>query len=176
VAAPKRQLSATPLFSGARVCAAGCGTVLSQYNPDELCAQCAARPPEDARIVDLDFAVLGILATAYASDQESTVDVLAALREQGVVADCWSVGQAVQRIGRRFGIIARGTRGRPGYRIAEVEPRHKTVTGFGGVPMERDRAGRFAGVASLLQRSEGQAEVDDPQPALFEPEEPDSEG
>lgn len=162
-----RQLSSVPAFSGATVCAGGCGTILSKYNPGELCAVCAAKEPEPAPQPDLDFAVLGILCSAYAEDPEQTVDVLAALRDRGVAADCWTVGHAVRRIRRRFGIVARGVRGRPGYRIVEAEARYKEVRGFGGVPMRRDPDGHFAAVDILSTRSRTQPEVAGSQEPLF---------
>ena len=144
-----------------RVCAnPDCGTVLSVYNPGELCSACAAKGQESVLpAVDIDFKVLAILADAHAERPGEPVDVLEELRRQGIAADCWMVQSAVRRIYRRFGIhatgapAASGLRNRAGYLISEVEyrfrPRNRTA------------------VASELHGRQEQVEVTTDQPPLF---------
>lgn len=159
-------LCTLPSFAGAKVCAApGCDTILSDYNPDDVCAQCqrktTIKDEESAKpcSVDLDFLVMALLCRQHALHPGELLDVGQALAAEGVEADSWQVQKAVRHMERRQGIIARGVRGHPGYAIVEVERRYRLfagVVGFGAhrrhvlMMHERDEDGRFAGVAHLL--------------------------
>ena len=165
--------SATPATE--RLCAAGCGTVLSAFNPDELCAACQRRRLEQssdaATGVDLDRLIAGLLLLHSALHGEEPLDVGEALAGMGIVADSWRIQGAVRRAERRHGLVCRGVRGRAGYSLVDWEVRYRPVVGFGGAAlMERDSEGRFSGVAPLLQQRRRSAEVRGPQMRLLEPE------
>ena len=102
-----------------------CGTVLSRYNPDPVCAQCAAREPEPGPAVDLDYLVAGILLEHAAVHGQEPLYVQAELEYRGVVADCWQVQEAVKHAASRIGLIADGARdgrgGLPGYVLRRWE-------------------------------------------------------
>lgn len=183
VAAPARQLSATPSFAGLIACATpGCGTVLSQYNPDpdRLCAVCRRKrdnePQRSCEGIDLERLVAGLLLIHDARHPGEPVNLTAEMAALGVDVDSQQVQLIVRHIARRHGIIAHGERLKTGYRLEAWEVRYKPAIGCAGVLMDRGSDGRFAGVASLLQQSQGSGEVADPQPQLFEPEELGSEG
>jgi len=162
-----RQLSATPPFAGLRVCAGGCGTILSRYNEDDLCAQCARHESQPAA-VDLDRLVAGLLLTHSALHGEEPCNLREQLEMHGVYVDSWAVQSAVRRAERRHGIVARGVRGRPGYAVVEWERRYRPPNW----ERPRDACGRFAGatgaVASLLHCSETEAEVPAGQVSLYD--------
>jgi len=157
VAAPERQLSATPSFAGLPVCATpGCGTLLSQYNPDpdRLCAACRRRrssEPDTAAAVDLDRLVAGLLLMHSAMHGEEPLNVGQQLAAMGIEVDSWAVQTAVKHAERRHGLICRGVRGRPGYSVVGWETRYRPVVGCAGVPMERRPDGTFAGVAGIVR-------------------------
>lgn len=153
VSAPARQLSATPAFSGLPVCATpGCGTLLSRYNPGELCAACSARSPEPGpQHVDLDRLVAGMLLVHSALHGDEPLNVGQQLAAMQVEADSWAVQAAVRHAERRHGLICRGVRGVPGYSVVDWETRYRPTIGCAGVPMERSEDGTFSGVAGTLR-------------------------
>ena len=126
------------------VCATpGCGTVLSVYRPrgETLCAACrtrTSRTATDAGRVDVERLVAGILLVNDALKPGEPVDLALELAAYGVDADPWRIALAVRRVAARHGIVARGRRGKPGYRVTCWERRYRTVVGFGGVPVDRD--------------------------------------
>lgn len=126
------------------VCATpGCGTVLSVYRPrgETLCAACRTRvgaAGSDAELVDVERLVAGILLTSDALRPGEPVDLALELAAYGIAADAWRIALAVRRVAARHGVVARGRRGKPGYRVTRWERRYRTVVGFGGVPVDRD--------------------------------------
>jgi hypothetical protein len=150
-----RPLCSLPPFAGARVCAApGCGTILSAYNDDDLCATCRRKandePERSAAGVDLERLIAGLLLTHDALHRGEPVNLARELAALGVEVDSEQVQIAVRHVARRHGLIARGVRGRPGYALVDWERRYRPVAGFGGVVMDRDPAsGRYAGTVAL---------------------------
>jgi len=126
------------------VCATpGCGTVLSVYRPrgETLCAVCRTRvgaAGSDSELVDVERLVAGILLTSDALRPGEPVNVGVELAAYGIAADAWRIALAVRRVAARHGVVARGRRGKPGYRVTRWERRYRTVVGFGGVPVDRD--------------------------------------
>ena len=126
------------------VCAGGCGTVLSRYNTDRdgLCALCRRKaetePAAETAADAIERLVAGILLTSDALRPGEPVDLALELAAYGIAADAWRIALAVRRVAARHGVVARGRRGKPGYRVTRWERRYRTVVGFGGVPVDRD--------------------------------------
>ena len=135
------------------VCAApGCGAVLSVYRPrgETLCAACRRRASEaeaEGETVDLERLIAGILLTNDALNPGEPVYLAMELAAYGVVVDAERVRLAVRHLGSRHGIIAGGRKGQPGYTVNAWERRYRVVTGYGGLPMDRDPAtGKWSGL------------------------------
>ena len=134
------------------VCATpGCGTVLSVYRPrgETLCAACRTRvgaAGSDSELVDVERLVAGILLTSDALRPGEPVDLALELAAYGIAADSWRIALAVRRVAARHGIVARGRRGKPGYRVTRWERRYQPVLAFGGGIMDRDEeSGKYRG-------------------------------
>jgi hypothetical protein len=167
-------MSASAAFAE-RLCA--CGTVLSRYNHSDRCSVCEQREEEAPPAVDLEELVAGLLLIHDARHPGESVNLHQQLAAFGIEADSFIVQAAIKRAERRHGVVARGVRGVPGYRLVEWEVRYRPAISRAGMLMERGANGCFSGaVALVLQRRRGEAEVAPPQEALFEPEASGSEG
>lgn len=126
-----------------RTCAGGCGTYLSRYNVDSdgLCAACRssedARPDPEVSPETLERLIAGILLVNDAARPGEPVNISLELAGYGVTADSWEIGLAVRHLRTRYGLVASGQRGRPGYTLTDWERRVKTATGWYGVPIAR---------------------------------------